>query len=111
MERTNMIGILKSLGANNYTIRKIFFVSGAKLLIKGLFWGNSIGLGLALIQFYFKIIPLDQENYYMDSVPINFDFWVIIGVNFLTCLLIGLSFFIPISIINRIEPIQAVRFD
>ena len=111
MERTNMIGILKSLGANNYTIRKIFFVSGAQLLIKGLFWGNSIGLGLALIQFYFKIIPLDQENYYMDSVPINFDFWVIIGVNFLTCLLIGLSFFIPISIINRIEPIQAVRFD
>mgnify|MGYP001479485895 CR=1 FL=1 len=111
MERTNMIGILKSLGATNHMVRKIFFVSGGQLLIKGLFWGNSIGLGLALIQFYFKIIPLDQENYYMNSVPINFDFSIIIGVNFLTCLLIGLSFFIPISIINRIEPVQTVRFD
>ena len=111
MDRTNMVGILKSLGATNYMIRKIFIVSGTNLLIKGLFWGNLIGIGLAIIQFYFKIIPLDQENYYMDFVPIYFDFRAIIGVNLLTCLLIGLSFFIPISIINRIDPVKTVRFD
>jgi lipoprotein-releasing system permease protein len=111
MERTNMIGILKSLGATNQMIRKIFIVSGTQLLTKGLFWGNSIGLGLALMQYYFKIIPLDQENYYMDFVPIYFDLRAIIGVNLLTCLLIVLSFFIPISIINLIQPVQTVRFD
>ncbi len=111
MERTNMVGIMKSFGATNLMIRKIFIVSGAQLLIKGLFWGNSIGIGLGLIQFYFKIIPLDQENYYMDFVPIYFDFRAIIGVNLLTCLLIGLSFLIPISIINRIDPVKTVRFD
>jgi lipoprotein-releasing system permease protein len=111
MERTNMVGILKSLGATNQMIRKIFIVSGTQLLTKGLFWGNSIGLGLAFIQYYFKIIPLDQENYYMDFVPVYFDLRAIIGVNLLTCLLIVLSFFIPISIINRIQPVQTVRFD
>ncbi len=111
MERTNMVGILKSLGATNQMIRKIFIVSGTQLLTKGLFWGNSIGLGLAFIQYYFKIIPLDQENYYMDFVPVYFDLRAIIGVNLLTCLLIVLSFFIPISIINRIKPVQTVGFD
>lgn len=111
MERTNMVGILKSLGATNQMIRKIFIVSGTQLLTKGLFWGNSIGLGLAFIQYYFKIIPLDQENYYMEFVPVYFDLRAIIGVNLLTCLLIVLSFFIPISIINRIQPVQTVRFD
>ena len=111
MERTNMVGILKSLGATNQMIRKIFIVSGTQLLTKGLFWGNFIGLGLALVQYYFKIIPLDQENYYMDFVPVYFDLRAIIGVNLLTCLLIGLSFFIPISIISRIQPVQTVRFD
>ena len=111
MERTNMVGILKSLGATNQMIRKIFIVSGTQLLTKGLFLGNFIGLGLALVQYYFKIIPLDQENYYMDFVPVYFDLRAIIGVNLLTCLLIGLSFFIPISIISRIQPVQTVRFD
>ena len=111
LERTKMIGILKALGANNWSVRRVFLYSAVHLILKGLFWGNFIGLGLALVQYYFKIIPLDQENYYMDFVPVYFDLRAIIGVNLLTCLLIGLSFFIPISIISRIQPVQTVRFD
>lgn len=111
MERTQMIGVLKALGASNKLIRSIFFWNGLQLIIKGLLWGNVIGLMLGAIQYYFKLIPLDAANYYMSHVPIEFDFMTVIWLNLLVLTLIGLTLLIPIAIISRVQPVKAIRFD
>jgi lipoprotein-releasing system permease protein len=111
MERTQMIGLLKSFGATNQMIRRIFITSGTQLLIKGLVWGNIIAIGLGFLQYHYRWIPLDPDNYYMSYVPIDFNLAIILGVNLLTFVLVALSLFIPISMINRIQAIDAIRFD
>ncbi|MEO9869135.1 ABC transporter permease [Ekhidna sp.] len=111
MEKTQMIGVLKSLGASNETIRRIFVFNGLQLIVKGLLWGNVIGLSLGLIQQYFRIIPLDAANYYMSHVPIEIDVLTIIGLNILVLVLIGLTLLIPVAIISRVKPVKAIRFD
>ena len=111
MERTQMIGVLKSLGAQNKLIRRIFIFNGFQLIVRGLFWGNVIGLSLGFIQYYFKIIPLDAANYYMSHVPIQIDVGTIIGLNLLVLTLIGLTLLIPVAIISRVRPVKAIRFD
>ena len=111
MERTQMIGVLKSIGASNQLIRSIFIWNGIRLILRGLLWGNLIGIGFGLIQWYFKLIPLDPANYYMTHVPIEFDATTIIGLNLLVLVLIGLTLLIPVMIISRVQPVQAIRFD
>ncbi|WP_421762703.1 ABC transporter permease [Ekhidna sp.] len=111
MERTQMIGVLKSLGSPNKLIRQIFILNGIQLILRGLFWGNVIGLGLGLLQSYYKIIPLDAANYYMSHVPIQIDIPTIIGLNMLVLTLIGVTLLIPVAIISRIRPLKAIRFD
>ena len=111
MERTQMIGVLKALGASNLQIRKIFSYNGFMLILKGIILGNIIGIGFGLLQYYFKIIPLDPENYYMDFVPIEWDFLTILGLNVLTFTIIALALNIPTTLILRIQPIRAIRFD
>ncbi len=111
MERTQMIGLLKSLGASNQMIRRVFLFNGLRLVFMGLFWGNLIGLGLGAIQAFFKIIPLDAANYYMTHVPIEFSFLNIVGLNLLVLVLIGFTLLIPVAIISRVKPVKAIRFD
>lgn len=111
MERTQMIGILKALGARNRQIRKIFRYNGILLIVRGMMIGNLIGIGFGLLQYFFKIIPLDPENYYMDYVPIHWDLLAIIGLNLLTFMIVVLVLNIPTMIILRINPIKAIRFD
>ncbi|MFC5271928.1 ABC transporter permease [Adhaeribacter terreus] len=111
MERTHMIGVLKALGATNYQIRKIFFYNGAKLTFKGLLWGNVVGLGFCALQYYTQLIPLDPENYYMDTVPIHWNFMVILILNAAIFLLTLLSVLLPTALVSRIKPVKAIRFD
>lgn len=111
MERTNMIGILKAIGATNWQVMKIFLYNGMNLIIKGMLLGNVIGFGFCLLQKYFKIIPLDPENYYMDTVPVEWDLAWILFINIGTFLLISIILIIPVSIILNIKPIKAIRFD
>ena len=111
MERTQMIGILKALGAKNSQIRRIFTYNGLLLIVKGMLIGNAIGIGFGLLQARFKLIPLDPENYYMDFVPIQWDFLTIFLLNLLTFMVVGLVLGIPTVIILRIDPIKAIRFD
>jgi lipoprotein-releasing system permease protein len=73
--------------------------------------GNLIGLGFGVLQYFFRIIPLDPENYYMDFVPIYWDFVAILGLNLLTFVVVALVLNIPTAIILRINPIKAIRFD
>ncbi len=111
MERIQMIGVLKALGARNKQIRRIFIYNGIRLIFRGLLIGNLIGIGFGLLQYYFKLIPLDAENYYMDFVPIHWDLLAILGLNLLTFMIVGLVLNIPTIIILRIDPIKAIRFD
>lgn len=111
LERTQMIGILKSMGANNWTVRKIFLYNAFYLITKGLFWGNLIGVGMLLIQQNFGVIKLNPENYYVNEAPVFIDFGTIFLLNIGTILICLLILLIPSYIITKISPIKAIRFD
>lgn len=106
-----MIGLLKALGAEDFTIRKIFTYNGVMLVVKGMVVGNIIGIGLGLIQDRFRLIHLDPENYYMGYVPISWDITSILLVNLFTVLLVGMVLLLPTLIISRMNPVQSIRFD
>jgi lipoprotein-releasing system permease protein len=111
LERTQMIGILKALGANNWTIRKVFLYNAFYLMTRGLFWGNLIGIGLLLIQKYFGIIQLNPENYYVNEAPVYLNWMYIVGLNIGTIAICLLVLLIPSYIITKISPVKAIRFD
>jgi lipoprotein-releasing system permease protein len=111
MERTQMIGMLKALGADNKLIRTIFLYNGISLLMKGLLLGNALGLGLCFIQYQFKIITLNPEDYYMHFVPISWHWEIVLLLNVLTFLVVSTVLLLPTTIISRITPIKAIRFD
>ena len=111
LDRTNMIGILKALGTVNLSIRKIFLYQAGYLIIKGLFWGNLIGIVICLIQKHFEILKLDQTSYYLAAVPINLNIFHLLALNISTCIIILLIIIIPSLVISRISPAKAIRFN
>jgi lipoprotein-releasing system permease protein len=111
LERTNMIGILKALGATDNQIRQMFFFRGLSLTLRGMIIGNAISLGFCAVQYYFKIIPLDPENYYMDRVPIFWDPKMLLLLNAATFAASLLAVLVPTYLISRIKPVVAIKFD
>jgi lipoprotein-releasing system permease protein len=111
LERTQMIGILKALGGSNVSIRKVFLYNAAYLIVKGLFWGNLIGLSILFIQKYFGVITLNPETYYVSEAPIYLNFGYIILLNFGTLILCLLMLIIPTIIISKISPVKAIKFE
>lgn len=111
MERTQMIGMFKALGATNKQVRMIFNYSGLQLLGKGLLLGNVIGLSLCAVQYFFRIIPLEAKDYYMSYVPISWDWDVVIILNLFTLIVVYAILAIPTLLIIRINPIKAIKFD
>ena len=111
LERVQMIGILSAMGSTTALIRRIFFYNGIRLILKGMVIANTLGLGLGYLQKEFKLIALDAANYYMDAVPISISWAEVIGLNFVCLIIAGLALFIPLAIINRIKPINSIRFD
>jgi lipoprotein-releasing system permease protein len=111
IERTNMIGILKAIGANNLSIRKIFLYSATYLVGVGLFWGNLIGILFCVLQSQFQFLKLDQDAYYIDHVPIEISTLEIIGLNLGTLLISIVMLLIPSLIISKISPAKAIKFD
>lgn len=111
LERTQMIGILKSLGSNNWSIRKIFLYNATYLIGLGLLWGNLIGLGLLLTQKYFGLIPLNSAVYYVSEVPVYLSLSYVLILNFGTFIMCLLMLLIPSIIITKISPVRAMRFD
>ena len=110
LERTNMIGVLKALGAQGWNIRKIFLYYSVSLIGKGMFWGNIIGIGLCLIQKYFGLITLDPESYYVSVVPVNIDLFQFLLLNLGTFILTFSSLIGPSYIITRLDPSKAIKF-
>ncbi|MBA0884134.1 ABC transporter permease [Flavobacterium undicola] len=111
LERTQMIGILKAIGASNWTIRKMFLYNASYLIFRGLFWGNLIGIAILLIQKYFGIVELNPENYYVNQAPVYINVVYIILLNVLTVGVCFLVLLIPSYIITKITPVKAIRFD
>ncbi|MEN8121090.1 MAG: FtsX-like permease family protein [Bacteroidota bacterium] len=110
LERTNMIGILKSLGAKNANIRKIFLYNASFLIGKGMIWGNLIGIILCIVQYKFGIIKLDPSTYYIDAVPINLKIFHLILLNIGTLIVTTAMLILPSMFISKISPAKAIRF-
>lgn len=111
LEKTNMIGVMKAMGADNKLIRNIFLYQASWLTAKGLFWGNIIGIGIAFIQMKTGLVSLDPASYYLKSVPINLNLLHIILLNIGTMTAIVLMLLIPSQLIARITPVKAIRYD
>ena len=111
LDKSKQIGILKALGATNRQLRQTFLQIAARLILRGIFWGNAIALVLSLAQRQFKIIKLNPANYFTDSVPIHFDLplWIVINVG--TLIVILLMVLVPASLVSRIHPAESMRMD
>ncbi|CDF80218.1 permease family protein [Formosa agariphila KMM 3901] len=111
LERTQMIGVLKALGSNNWSIRKLFLFNASYLIVLGLFWGNLIGLGLLFAQKYLKLFPLDPSIYYVTEAPVYINLNYIIALNVGTFVLCLVMLLVPSYIITKISPVKAMRFE
>ena len=111
LERSKMIGLLKSIGSNNLLIQKVFIWNGISIIGYGLFWGNLIGLSFYFSQYYFKWIKLDPKIYYADYVPVYLNFSDVIFFNLLFLIISGVLLCLPIIIIGRISPAKVLRFN
>ncbi|MBT3207458.1 MAG: ABC transporter permease [Bacteroidetes bacterium] len=111
LERINMIGILKALGTENWSIRKLFLYHASFLIGKGLFWGNFAGISLCLLQKYFGLVTLDPSTYYISVVPINFSIIHILLINLGTLIITVSMLILPTIIITKISPAKAIRFE
>lgn len=111
LERTNMIGVLKALGADNLAIRKIFLSFSVLLIGRGMLWGNLIGLTLCMLQSRFHLLKLDPATYYVDRVPVEFNVWIYLLLNVCTLLVSVLMLVGPSFLVTRIHPAKSIRFE
>jgi len=111
LERTNAIGILKSMGATTWNIRKIFIYQAAYIIIKGLFWGNLIGLLMVYFQYTTHFFELDQENYFLSYVPVHLELSHVLILNIGVLLISLFLMIVPSYYISKIRPVKAIRFN
>lgn len=111
IERTNMIGVLKALGSKNSIIKNVFLNHAFYILLMGLFFGNFLGIGLCAIQDKYKFIKLAQETYYLPYVPVSLSLQNILLVNIGTIIICMLALFLPVRMVNKIDPVKAIKFN
>ena len=111
LERTNMIGIMKALGANNFSIRRIFLYYSAFIIGIGLLAGNVVGIGLCLLEKYFHVIKLQQDSYYLSYAPVEMNWGWIAALNLGTILITLILLILPTILVSRISPVKAIRFE
>jgi lipoprotein-releasing system permease protein len=111
LERINMIGTLKVLGATNVSVRRIFINFSIMLVGQGLLWGNVFGLLICWLQQRFHLISLDASVYYIDSVPIQFNWWLILAINLITLLISTLVIWGSSHLISIGKPSQTIRYE
>jgi lipoprotein-releasing system permease protein len=111
LERTNMIGILKALGADNQMLRRVFVYVAVHIVGRGLLWGNFIGAALCLVQKYTGLISLDPKNYYLDKVPIYIEPMHLVMLNVASIAITVLMLLGPSYVVAKISPAKAIRFD
>jgi len=111
LDSIRLIGTLKALGADNRFVRRIFITQSTMLVGQGILWGNVIGLGLAALEYFTHLIPLDAASYYVDYVPVAFPWLALLGLNIGTVILSVLILLAPSSIVTRISPARVMHFD
>ncbi len=110
LERTSMIGILKSLGMPNRGIRNLFLYNAMYIVGWGMLWGNLLAFTLCILQKKFSLVSLSEETYYVSVIPINLDVWNILAINLGTLVICYLIFMLPSFIITRLTPVKTIRF-
>ncbi len=111
LERTSTIGLLKTMGMRNRSIRSLFLLTGGYIALWGLFWGNLFGLGFYFLQYFFQLIPLDEASYYVAYVPVLLSWQEVLVLNLGTLLACVLMLLGPSFLVTRISPLKAIRFD
>ena len=111
LERSSMIGVLKSLGSRNKSLRKIFLYLSCFLISRGMFWGNLIGIGMLLLQKYLNIMKLDPSSYYMEVVPVHISLLNIILLNLGAITITMIMLIFPAYFVSKISPDKSMRFD
>lgn len=109
IDRSTMIGILKTIGTNNAVLRNIFINLGARLMAKGLLYGNLIGIAICLVQQYFGILSLDPEAYYLDKVPMQLLVQDVLLLNVGSVIVCVIVLLLPASAVSRISPIKVLQ--
>jgi lipoprotein-releasing system permease protein len=111
LERTQMIGVLKALGARNATIRKTFLWFATFIIGRGLLWGNIVGLGIVLVQQYTGVIKLDPQTYYVAEAPMEINVPIIVALNIATLLISVFVLIAPSYLVSRIHPARSMRYE
>ena len=111
LERAQMIGILKAMGARNWSIRKVFLYFSGLLILKALVIGNILGIGICLIQQYTHVLKLDPSSYYLEYVPINLTVWHVLLLNVGTVVITILMLLLPSYFITKVSPEKTIRFE
>lgn len=111
LERTNMVGLVKALGMTNPNVRRIFLFVSFKLIGRGLLWGNLLGIGLCLIQYYFEIAKLDNATYYVDHVVVQLNWLYFLLLNLGTFVVCALMLVLPTLVITKLTPVKTLKFD
>lgn len=111
LERTNMIGLMKALGARNKTIRHTFLWFSVFIIGRGMLWGNIVGIGLLLIQHFTGLVSLDPTTYYVNTVPVELDFYIMAAINIATLTICVLSLIAPSYLVSFIHPAKSMRYE
>jgi lipoprotein-releasing system permease protein len=111
LERSNMIGIMKTIGATNWNIRMIFIYNALYVVAMGMLFGNIFGLGLCFAQEYFQFITLPEESYYVKYAPVDLNFWNVAIINAATFVVCFLVLLLPSYLVSRIAPVKVLRFE
>jgi lipoprotein-releasing system permease protein len=111
IERTNMIGLLKAMGAKNGSISRVFLYNAAYLILLGTLWGNLIGIGIGALQQHFKFIKLDKTSYYIDHVPVLFESSTILLINVGSILISIVMLVLPSMLVSKINPVKTIKFN
>ena len=111
LERTNMIGVMKALGARNRTIRHTFLWFAVFIIGRGMLWGNIVGIGFIALQYYTGIVSLDPATYYVSTVPVEFNFLIILAINIATLIVSVLALIAPSYLISFIHPAKSMRYE
>ena len=110
LERTRMVGILKSMGMQNRTIRRIFAHRALRIIARGVVIGNILALALLLAQKYLHLIKLDEEGYFLSEIPVSLGAWWIVATNLIFVLIILAATYLATSIVGRIKVAEAIKY-
>ena len=111
LERTNMIGVMKALGARNKVIRHTFLWFAVFIIGKGMLWGNILGIGIVTLQKLTGLIKLDPATYYVDIVPVEINIPMILLINICTLIVSVFVLIAPSYLISHIHPAKSMRYE